>query len=96
MMSSIKSKQISDSPEEPKSKKKKVKNIEGNAQDGFELGKNRKLSVSLYKGKKLVNIREFYESGGEMKPGKKGIALTLDQWEKVLEVQEEINAVLKP
>ena len=92
-MSSIKRKEVSDS--EPKSNKKKVKNIEGNAEQGFEVGKSRKLSVSLYKDTKFVNIREYYESGGEMKPGKKGIALTIDQWKKVLDVQEEINEALK-
>ena len=30
------------------------------------------VSVSEFKGKKLVNIREYYDAGGEMKPGRKG------------------------
>merc|ERR1711953_1027054 len=78
--------------EEPKSKK--VKTTEGNAEDGFDLGKNRKLSVSEFKGRKLVNIREYYEdAGGAMKPGRKGICLTAEQWDKLLEVQDEVNAV---
>ena len=29
-----------------------------------------------FRGKKLVNIREFYEKNGELLPGRKGIAMT--------------------
>ena len=38
--------------------------------------------VSVFKGRVLVNIREFYEDRmtGEEKPGKTGIALSVDQW----------------
>lgn len=30
-------------------------------------------------GQPLINIREFYEVNGEERPGKKGIALTVEQ-----------------
>jgi len=47
----------------------------------FEIGRMRFASVSVFKGKKYVNIREYYNNDdGERKPGKKGIALTEDQW----------------
>ena len=29
-----------------------------------------------FRGKKMVNIREFYEKNGELLPGRKGIAIT--------------------
>lgn len=46
------------------------------------LGGKRKVMVSTFKGKLLINIREFYEdrATGEEKPGNKGIALSLEQW----------------
>ncbi len=39
--------------------------------------------VSKFKGKMLINIREFYDdkTTGEEKPGNKGIALSVEQWE---------------
>ena len=39
---------------------------------GFQLADRRKISVREFKGKVYVDIREFYESDGELKPGKKG------------------------
>lgn len=30
-------------------------------------------------GVKMIDIREFYDKDGEEKPGKKGIALTIEQ-----------------
>lgn len=53
----------------------------------FELGNMRKVTVSVFKGRVLVNFREFYEdkATGEEKPGSKGIALSLDQWKKFAE-----------
>ncbi|CAM9696317.1 unnamed protein product [Discosporangium mesarthrocarpum] len=41
----------------------------------------------------LVDIREFYEdkSTGELKPGKKGIALQVAQWEALKEKMDEIS-----
>ena len=40
------------------------------------------MSVGEFKGMKLVNIREYYidKATGEERPGAKGIALTVDQW----------------
>ncbi len=51
----------------------------------FELGNMRKVTVSVFKGRVLVNIREFYEdkSTGEEKPGSKGIVLSLDQFNQL-------------
>ena len=43
----------------------------------------RKASISVFKGKPMVSIREFYEAEGEEKPGRKGIALPVEQWHKL-------------
>ncbi|OAF69750.1 putative RNA polymerase II transcriptional coactivator [Intoshia linei] len=57
----------------------------------YELSKSRFISVSEFKGKQFVNIREYYEQDGELKPGRKGISLTKEQWEKVKEHTDKID-----
>lgn len=37
----------------------------------WEISKNRRVTISDFKGKKLVNVREYYEKDGEWLPGKK-------------------------
>ncbi|KAG7098568.1 hypothetical protein E1B28_000501 [Marasmius oreades] len=50
--------------------------------DSFvDIGKKRRATVRNFKGKPLIDIREFYGNDGDEKPGKKGISLTEDQWE---------------
>ena len=59
-----------------------------------ELSRNRRISVGEYNGKKLVDIREYYEKNGDMLPGKKGISLTVDQFqlfkEHISEIEDEL------
>jgi len=47
----------------------------------IELGKKKRATVRSFKGTPLIDIREFYGADGDEKPGKKGISLTLEQWE---------------
>jgi len=42
----------------------------------------------------MINIREYYEKDGQMLPGKKGISLTLDQFDTVATLLPHIEAVL--
>eukprot|EP01039_Chlorochromonas_danica_P010036 gene10036-11103_t len=81
--------------EEVKPAAKKAKGS-GGGEAVFELGGKRKASVSTFKGKVYINIREFYEDKltGEEKPGSKGIALTIEQWKVLLSQAEEINAAV--
>lgn len=37
----------------------------------MQLSKNRRITVNEYNKQTMVNIREYYEQDGEMKPGKK-------------------------
>jgi len=48
-----------------------------------EIGKKRRVTASVFKGQILVDIREYYGADGDEKPGKKGIALTVEQWEAI-------------
>ncbi|NXL93252.1 TCP4 polymerase, partial [Alectura lathami] len=62
----------------------------------FQIGKMRYVRVSCFKGKVLVDIREFYvDKEGDMKPGRKGIALSAEQWIQLKEIVPEIDAAVK-
>ncbi|KAG7449510.1 PC4-domain-containing protein [Guyanagaster necrorhizus] len=47
----------------------------------IDLGKKKRATVRSFKGMPLLDIREFYGQEGDEKPGKKGISLSLEQWE---------------
>ena len=46
-----------------------IKDSEGNFY--WEISKQRRVTISEFKGKTLVNIREYYEKDGKELPGKK-------------------------
>jgi len=74
----------------------KLKNADG--AELHELGNKRYVSISNFRGKSLVDIREYYIDGkgdGELKPGKKGISLTTDQWTALQKLMPEVNKQLK-
>ncbi|CAD6573219.1 MAG: hypothetical protein CYPHOPRED_005099 [Cyphobasidiales sp. Tagirdzhanova-0007] len=52
-----------------------------------DLGNKKRVTVREFKGKILIDIREFYEDKNteEIKPGKKGISLSFEQWETLKE-----------
>jgi len=69
------------------------KDDEGNS--FWALSNTRRVGISNFKGKVMVNIREFYsDASGEMKPGRKGISLPLDQYASLLEAIPKLNAEL--
>ncbi|XP_075484431.1 RNA polymerase II transcriptional coactivator KELP [Primulina tabacum] len=44
------------------------------------LSKSRRVTISEFRGRTLVSIREYYSKGGKELPSAKGISLTLEQW----------------
>eukprot|EP00903_Cladosiphon_okamuranus_P013943 g12969.t1 len=61
----------------------------------IELGKNKFVDVREFKGQVLVDIREYYEKDGEMRPGKKGISLTAGQWKALKDNMDGIEAKIE-
>ncbi|XP_048875095.1 activated RNA polymerase II transcriptional coactivator p15-like [Brienomyrus brachyistius] len=62
----------------------------------FQIGKMRYVSVRDFKGKVLIDIREYWmDQHGEMKPGKKGISLNPEQWNQLKEQMSDIDEAMK-
>ena len=59
------------------------------------LEKTRFVKINEFKGKKMIDIREYYEKDGKTLPGKRGICLSVDQWKVLNKITAEINAELK-
>ncbi|KAE8895413.1 hypothetical protein PF005_g872 [Phytophthora fragariae] len=61
----------------------------------FELTAKRRVTVRKWKAMKFVDIREFYDANGAAKPGKKGISLSPDQWEKLSSFSDAIAEAIQ-
>ncbi|GAP92843.1 putative transcriptional Coactivator p15 family protein [Rosellinia necatrix] len=68
------------------------KDDEGNS--FWALSATRRMVVQDFKGKTYINIREYYDNKGELKPGKKGIMLTLEQYNALVAAIPAANAEL--
>ncbi|KAF2711577.1 PC4-domain-containing protein [Pleomassaria siparia CBS 279.74] len=55
----------------------------------------RRATISRYKGKNMIDIREYYEKDGEKLPARKGISLTIDQYNALLFAAPLIESVLR-
>lgn len=75
-------------------KKKDNDVIVGENEVTFLLDSRKRVVVQKFKGRALVNIREFFDDNGEMKPTKKGIALNADNWKKLKSFVEQIDDAL--
>ena len=55
-------------------------------------GTMKKVTVEQYRGSTNISIREYYEKNGKELPGKKGIALTVPQWNTLYEKVDALHA----
>ncbi|KAL6710461.1 hypothetical protein ACN47E_008509 [Coniothyrium glycines] len=68
---------------------------DGNQFVGLNASGKRRVTVSDFNKSTLVSIREYYTTdAGELKPGKKGISLTIDQYNALLAAAPLIEAAL--
>ncbi|XP_076875917.1 SUB1 regulator of transcription a [Brachyhypopomus gauderio] len=62
----------------------------------FQIGKMRYVSVRDFKGKVLIDIREYWmDQEGEMKPGKKGISLSPEQWNQLKDQIDDVDDAVR-
>lgn len=86
-------KQKSGETSKPSGSAKSERNSDDNM---FQIGKLRYVSVRDFKGKVLIDIREYWmDQAGEMKPGKKGISLNPEQWNQLKEQMSDIDDAVK-
>ncbi|CVK92548.1 uncharacterized protein FMAN_07442 [Fusarium mangiferae] len=96
-------KRAADSDSEPETVSKRVKSgtsveSDGKDDDGnpfWELSNKRRVGVSDFSKKTFVNIREYYDKDGKSLPGKKGISLSIEQYNAFLKAVPQINAALR-
>ncbi len=76
-----------------------MKTISGddqNEKNSFQLSNNRFITISEFRNKVRVDIREYYlNDSGEKKPGKKGISLSLEEWNKMKDLMPKIESAIK-
>ncbi|XDV20422.1 hypothetical protein PO909_025752 [Leuciscus waleckii] len=86
-------KQKSGETSKPSGSAKSDRNSDDNM---FQIGKLRYVSVRDFKGKVLIDVREYWmDQAGEMKPGKKGISLNPEQWNQLKEQMSDIDDAIK-
>ncbi|EXJ94750.1 hypothetical protein A1O1_03147 [Capronia coronata CBS 617.96] len=61
----------------------------------WEISKNRRVTISDFNGKKLVNIREYYQKDNEWLPSKKGISMSLAQYSAFIDIMPQIEGLLQ-
>ena len=92
-----KEKKLLNKKREKEKKKEKKENddmVVGEKEVAFLLDQRKRVTVHKFKGQLKVDIREYYEDHGEMKPGKKGISLNSDNWDKLKEFMDKIDEAI--
>ncbi|KAJ5946241.1 RNA polymerase II transcriptional coactivator KELP [Penicillium verhagenii] len=68
---------------------------DSNGDKYWEISKMRRVTVSSFRGKPMVSVREFYEKDGQELPGKKGISMPVAQFAALVKILPDIEEALK-
>jgi len=69
------------------------KNKEGNTY--FKISPLARATVNVFKGKLMVDLRRFYEKDGQELPTQKGISLTMEEWNRLLQVTDALKLEIR-
>ncbi|OJJ67509.1 hypothetical protein ASPBRDRAFT_161888 [Aspergillus brasiliensis CBS 101740] len=69
--------------------------LDSNGDLYWEISKARRVTISSFRGKTMVSIREYYEKDGQELPGKKGISLPIDQFSSLVSLLPHIETTLQ-
>lgn len=58
----------------------------------IDLGGKKFVTVREFKGKVLIDVREYYQKDGQWLPGKKGISMSKEQYNTLKSVLDEVDA----
>ncbi|CRG90423.1 hypothetical protein PISL3812_07467 [Talaromyces islandicus] len=67
---------------------------DANGDTYWDISNSRRVTISTFRGKTLVSIREYYEKDGQDLPGKKGISLPVEQFNALISHLPDIEGVL--
>lgn len=79
------------------SSSKDSKHVDDEGNTFWDLSNKRRIVVQKFKGNVYVNLREYYEDKktGAMKPGMKGLMLSVEQYQTLLSTVPAINKELR-
>ncbi|XP_014250842.1 RNA polymerase II transcriptional coactivator [Cimex lectularius] len=79
----------------PKPKPKPSKQRDEDEEPSWSLDNRRFIKVREFRGKVMIDIREYYERDGDLLPGKKGICLSTIQWNKLKDIMSEVDEAIQ-
>ncbi|KAL1234245.1 RNA polymerase II transcriptional coactivator [Trichinella spiralis] len=81
---------------EPPTKKGKIEQPEESDEFKLDLGGRKFVHVNEFRGRKRVDIREYFQaSDGQVRPTKKGISLSHEQFQLLLDSADKIKDKLR-
>ncbi|PGG97966.1 hypothetical protein AJ79_09021 [Helicocarpus griseus UAMH5409] len=84
-----------DSNASPEGSSAAEKKIDSNGDPYWNISRQRRLTISSFKGRTLVNVREYYEKDGQELPGKKGISMPLGQFNTLVQLLPDVEVAIK-